>query len=136
MERLFQAAPEVSFLSQFGILQRFFRRTTVKQSAQFAQTAFGQYIEYFCFLLCLLDRGRVSPHGFMGTQNKIHSVSIRYFTAIIIFLRLSCQIRQACCLRRCPLRFGRKFVLNRSEAIFQAKQHRQQRKFCLHLHLL
>ena len=30
-----------------------------KQPAQIAQTAFGHFIEYFCFLLCPLDRGRV-----------------------------------------------------------------------------
>ncbi|WP_418819332.1 hypothetical protein, partial [Ruminococcus sp.] len=33
---------------------------TTKQPAQIAQTAFSHNIEYFCFLRCLLDRGRVS----------------------------------------------------------------------------
>ena len=33
---------------------------TTKQPAQIAQTAFGYYIDYFCFLHCLLDRGRIS----------------------------------------------------------------------------
>ncbi|WP_418618710.1 hypothetical protein, partial [Ruminococcus sp.] len=32
---------------------------TTKQPAQIAQTAFSHNIEYFCFLRCLLDRGRV-----------------------------------------------------------------------------
>ena len=35
---------------------------TTKQPAQIAQTAFGHYIEYFCFLRCLLDRGRVREY--------------------------------------------------------------------------
>lgn len=30
-----------------------------KQPAQIAQIAFGHFIEYFCFFLCPLDRGRV-----------------------------------------------------------------------------
>jgi len=41
-----------------------------KQPAQIAQIAFGHFVEYFCFFLCPLDRGRVklpkkrsaSPH--------------------------------------------------------------------------
>lgn len=35
--------------------------TQTKQSAQFAQTAFGYYIEYFVFLCCLLYREHVNP---------------------------------------------------------------------------
>ena len=35
-----------------------------KQPAQIAQTAFGHFIEYFCFLLCPLDRGRVKPKDY------------------------------------------------------------------------
>jgi len=31
-----------------------------KQPAQIAQIAFGHFIEYFCFFLCPLDRGRVN----------------------------------------------------------------------------
>lgn len=34
---------------------------TTKQPAQIAQTAFSHYMEYFCFLRCLLDRGQVKP---------------------------------------------------------------------------
>ena len=34
-----------------------------KQHAQIAQTAFGHFIEYFCFLRCPLDRRRVIFHA-------------------------------------------------------------------------
>ena len=33
--------------------------TNKKQPAQIAQTAFGYFGDLFCFLCCLLDRGRV-----------------------------------------------------------------------------
>jgi hypothetical protein len=42
-----------------SVNDRDWRLHTTKQSAQIAQTASGNCIEFFCYFHCLLDRGRV-----------------------------------------------------------------------------
>ena len=52
---------------------------TTKQPAQIAQTAFSHNIEYFCFLRCLLDRGRVKIVAFCIENNKNYTLTVEKY---------------------------------------------------------
>nr|DAZ55210.1 MAG TPA: hypothetical protein [Caudoviricetes sp.] len=54
-----------------------------------AQTAFSHNIEYFCFLRCLLDRGRVSVSAvnFFAIAEKLldHRNNLRAFFILLCY---------------------------------------------------
>ena len=70
---------------------------TTKQPAQIAQTAFSHNIEYFCFLRCLLDRGRVNSSKvspYFSFQRVIPLSSAR-FTIYLPCFSAYCIVRYA-----------------------------------------
>jgi hypothetical protein len=77
-----------------------------KQPAQIAQIAFGHFIEYFCFFLCPLDRGRVTstpatlPLAAFHTADSgtMHEENVKTLkestTPMLDIIRLFCQLNR------------------------------------------